>query len=340
MPCCLKKFCCISAVIFAMSMRINLNTSLNERFLPYKTHIRIGTRGSALALAQANEVRDRLLASHPHFEAASIEIVPIKTTGDRILDKNLSEIGGKGLFTKEIEEALIAKTIDIAVHSMKDMPAIIPEGLNIACILPREDPRDAFVSHKYASIGSLPQGAVVGTSSSRRQAQLLAMRPDLEIIPFRGNIGKRIEKLQHGMADAIILAVAGLNRISMQREITAIIPTETMLPAVAQGAIGIECREGDAPILEMLGTIHDTDTALRINAERAFLTVLEGSCRTPIAAYAELADNKIFLQALIASTDGKTIHRTERRGLISDAVKLGTDAGLELKALGGPDFFK
>jgi hydroxymethylbilane synthase len=317
-----------------------LTIQCSGSFLSGKPYIRIGTRGSALALAQAREVRSRLCAAHRQLTEADIEIVPIKTTGDRILDINLSEIGGKGLFTKEIEEALLAGTVDIAVHSMKDMPPHVPEGLGIACILPREDPRDAFISARFASIEALPQGAIVGTSSTRRQAQLLHMRPDLTIIPFRGNVGKRLEKLQAGMADAIILAVAGLKRIALEQHITAIIPTEQMLPAVAQGAIGIECREGDSRILSLLAAIHDEETAIRISAERAVQKVLEGSCRTPIAAYAELAGDSLHLRALIATTDGAIIHQVERRGMAADAALLGADAGSELKELGGEGFFR
>jgi hydroxymethylbilane synthase len=319
--------------------KASYNPDMCELTVPPKQHIRIGTRGSTLALAQAHEVRQRLLNAHPQCDAGMIDIVPIKTTGDRILDRNLAEIGGKGLFTKEIEEALLDGSIDIAVHSMKDMPPHVPDGLGIACILPREDPRDAFISLRFPSISALPQGAIIGTSSSRRQAQLLHLRPDLTVIPFRGNVMRRLEKLEGGMADAIILAVAGLNRINQQQHITAILSPEQMLPAVAQGAIGIECRNNDHNILELLSAIHHPQTSVRIQAERAFLTVLEGSCRTPIAAFAELSGEQLHLRTLIATTDGSIIHSTERHGNASDAAQMGHDAGLELKARGGANFF-
>ena len=307
--------------------------------MSYNPHLRIGTRGSALALAQAAEAKERLQSACPELADTTIDIIPIKTTGDRILDKNLADIGGKGLFTKEIEEALLAGTIDMAVHSMKDMPALIPAGLDIACILPREDARDAYLSPRYPSIESLPAGAIIGTSSSRRQAQLLASRPDLVIIPFRGNVGTRLDKLQQGLADATILAIAGLKRIAMEDAAQLIIPVEQMLPAVAQGAIGIECRKNDPRTNELLRQIHHYNSAVCVSAERAFLKVLEGSCRTPIAAYAELSGNTLHLRTLIATTDGSIIHRTERKGNATDAESMGTDAGQELKARGGDHFF-
>lgn len=301
--------------------------------------IRIGTRGSKLALAQAAEVASRLRAAH-HLPEEAIDIIPIATTGDMILNRNLTEIGGKGLFTKEIEELLLAGEIDMAVHSMKDMPAMIPDGLTIAALLPREDPRDAFLSGKYGSVAELPLGAVIGTSSSRRQAQLLHTRPDLKIIPFRGNVLTRLDKLlKQNLADATILAVAGLKRIHMENSITQVIETETMLPAVAQGAIGVECRSGDTVMLERLAVINHQPTAWCVQAERAFLEVLEGNCRTPMAALAELAGEHLSLRTLIATQDGITVHRTERHGTVSDAFLLGKDAGEALLKEGGPHFF-
>ncbi len=302
--------------------------------------IRIGTRGSKLALAQADEVKNRLMLAHPHLTAEAIDIVPMLTTGDAITNKNLTEIGGKGLFTKEIEEALQERRIHMAVHSMKDMPALLPGGLCIAALLEREDPRDAFLSSHYRSIHDLPEGAVIGTSSSRRQAQLLHLRPDLSIIPFRGNVLTRLDKLHHRkLADATILAVAGLKRIHMEQEITNTIPTTTMLPAVAQGAIGVECRDDDADTHALLQPLNHPDTALCIEAERAFLAVLEGNCRTPMAALARLEGTTLHLQALIATTNGRTIHRIERHSSSGEAFLLGTEAGELLKKAGGPNFF-
>ena len=299
------------------------------------TLFRIGTRGSKLALAQAYEVRARLCAAHKDLSKALIKIVPIKTTGDKILDKNLEDIGGKGLFTKEVEEALINGDIDIAVHSMKDVPAINPEPLTIDCILPREDPRDAFVSLNYASLNDLPKGATLGTSSSRRKSQLLAIRPDLRIVPFRGNVITRLEKLQHGIADATLLAMAGLNRIELSHHAREAVDTEILLPAVAQGAIGIQRRKNDTDIEARLAPLNHADSAICIEAERAFLTALEGSCRTPIAAYAELKENGLFLRTLIAARDGSKIYRTTRSGALSDAEAMGKEAAEELYAMGG-----
>ena len=216
------------------------------------------------------------------------ELVIIKTTGDRITDRPLIEAGGKGLFTKELEEALFAGDIDLAVHSMKDMPAILPQGLAISAILEREDPRDAFVSLKYASLDALPAGAVIGTSSPRRQAQVLRARPDLRVVGFRGNVETRLRKLEEGVADATFLACAGLNRLGLSQHITAAMPTDVMLPAVAQGAIGIEIRADDDATAQLIAPLNDAATALCVTAERAYLAQLEGSCRTPIAGYAEL----------------------------------------------------
>ncbi|MEI9902400.1 MAG: hydroxymethylbilane synthase [Hyphomicrobium sp.] len=247
--------------------------------------IRIGTRGSPLALAQAHQVAARLTAAHA-LAPDQCEIVIIKTTGDRITDRPLIEAGGKGLFTKELEEALYAGSIDLAVHSMKDMPALLPPGLAIAAILEREDPRDAFVSLKYASLADMPAGAIVGTSSPRRRAQVLRARPDLAVVEFRGNVETRLRKLEEGVADATFLACAGLNRLGLSRHITEVMDTAVMLPAVAQGAIGIEIRAIDETIAGLLGPLDDARTALCVAAERAYLSQLEGSCRTPIAGFA------------------------------------------------------
>lgn len=296
--------------------------------------IRIGTRGSKLALAQAYEIRDRLLAAHEGLAPEAIEIIAIKTTGDRILDRNLEDIGGKGLFTKEVEEALLEGMVDIAVHSMKDVPAHYPDALVIDCTPEREDPRDAFISRTYPSLETLPQGAILGTSSSRRKAQFLAKRPDLHIVPFRGNVLTRLEKLERGEADATILAVAGLNRIALEQHITAIMDTNIVLPAVAQGALGIQRRKNDMRIASLLAPLNHKETSLQVLAERAVLVELEGSCRTPLAAFAEIHDETLRLRALLASRDGSTLFREERTGLVSDAEAMGKDVAVALRKKG------
>jgi len=300
---------------------------------------RIGTRGSKLALVQANEVARRIaLASDAPVEEVT-EIVVISTEGDRVQDRALSEIGGKGLFTQEIEEQLADARIDVAVHSMKDMPTLLPDGLVIDCLLERADPRDAFLSLKTGSLADLPAGSRVGTSSLRRAAQVKARRPDLEVVPFRGNVDTRLRKLGEGVADATFLAVAGLTRMGLADKITASVSPEDMLPAVAQGAIGIERRVADDEAAHLLQKLHHVETGLRIAAERAFLAVLEGSCRTPIAALAEIAGKRMRLRTMILTPDGQEIHETEREGLAADAIALGEDAGQELKGRAGPNFF-
>ncbi len=303
--------------------------------------LRLGTRGSPLALAQANEVK-RLLAE-AHVELAqdgAIEIVVIKTTGDMIQDRALSAIGGKGLFTKEIEEGLQDESIDVAVHSMKDVPTWLPEGLEISTVLEREDPRDAWFSNKAASLDALPQGAVVGTASLRRQAQIKARRPDLEVITFRGSVQTRLRKLEEGQVDATLLAVAGLNRLKQAELITAALSVEEMLPAPAQGAVGLEIRSDDSRVRAYVDAIHHLPTMQRISAERACLAELDGSCRTPIAALAEIEGDQLYLRTLLASTDGSQIFRAERRGALCDAEELGRSAGQDLKAQAGETFFK
>lgn len=300
--------------------------------------LRIGTRGSPLALAQAHETRDRLMAAHGLPDAA-FSIVVIKTTGDRVLDRALSEIGGKGLFTKEIEEALLSGDIDLAVHSMKDMPTVLPDGLILAAYLPREDVRDAFVSHRHEGLAALPQGAVVGSSSLRRRAQLLHRRPDLQVVEFRGNVQTRMKKLAEGVAEATFLACAGLRRLGMEHEIRAAIPVEDMLPAVAQGAIGIETRADDAATLALLAPVGCGDTAIRLAAERAFLAGLDGSCRTPIGGLATLEDGRLRLRGEIIRPDGSERLSTERLGLVADAAAMGADAAAELRSRGGDGFF-
>jgi hydroxymethylbilane synthase len=293
--------------------------------------IRIGTRGSQLALAQANEVKNRLLGAFPELTQEQIEILKITTTGDKLLDKNLAEIGGKGLFTKEVEEALYEEKIDIAVHSMKDMPDKLPEGMIIDCILEREDPRDAFISNKAKNIDDLPEASVVGTSSVRRQSQLLALRPDLNVVPFRGNVVTRLDKLDKGEVDATFLALAGLKRIGLDGRVTSIIEQEQMLPAVAQGAIGVECLQSNEHIQRVLEKINHEPSRVRVEAERAFLIALGGSCTTPIGALAEISGDKLTLRTLIATPDGKTIHKADRAGTLSDAAAMGEDAGKELR---------
>lgn len=305
--------------------------------------LRIGTRGSPLALAQAHEVRARLQAAHPDLAPeGAISLTLIKTTGDAVLDRPLSDIGGKGLFTKEIEEALLAGSIDLAVHSMKDVPTVLPAGLEIACILPREDPRDAlFLNNGGTGLRDLASGSVVGTASLRRQALLLLVRPDLEVVSFRGNVGTRLAKLAAGEVDATLLAMAGLNRLGRPATPSAVLEPEELLPAVAQGAVGIEIRSADRATRARVAVLDDPASAIRVAAERACLTRLDGSCRTPIAAYATLAQGvtgMLHLRALIAKPDGSAAVRGERTGQAAEAAALGEDLGAELLGRAGPGF--
>lgn len=300
--------------------------------------IRIGCRGSPLARAQAETVKALLRAAHGR-PAEDCEIVIIRTTGDVQRDLPLADIGGKGMFTKEIEEALLAGTIDLAVHSMKDVPTALPEGLSIAAMLPREDPRDAFVSPRAEGIDALPDGAVVGTSSLRRGALLRWRRPDLKVVAFRGNIDTRLDKLARGEVDATLLAQAGLNRLGLDDQPRRVLTPEEMLPAVAQGAVGIECRDDDAATRARVTALDDGDTAIRIRAERALLAALDGSCRTPIAALAMIADGELWLRGSIIRPDGRVRHDGERRGTPTEAEDLGRDLGADLRARGGPEFF-
>lgn len=300
--------------------------------------LKIGTRGSPLALWQAHETRRCLMAGFGLPEEA-FEIVVIKVTGDQILDKPLKEIGGKGLFTREIEEALLAGGIDIAVHSMKDMPTIQPDGLVLDCYLERQDVRDGFVSPTVASLADLPQGAVVGSSSLRRRAQLRLRRPDLQLVEFRGNVQTRMKKLDDGVAVATFLAMAGLNRLGMAHVARSAIAPEEMLPAVAQGAIGIERRVADARMEWMLAAIHDRPTGQRLAAERAFLARLDGSCETPIAGLAVLEGDSLWLRGEILRPDGSESITGERRGLIADGAALGRDLADELLGRAPADFF-
>jgi len=300
--------------------------------------LRIGTRGSPLALAQARAVRDRLAAAHG-CAADAIEIKTIRTSGDLIQDRPLADAGGKGLFTKEIEQALIDGAIDLAVHSAKDMPTALPEGLVLAACLEREDVRDAFISRKAAALSALPAGGVVGTSSLRRQAQVRRLRPDLSVVNFRGNVETRLRKLDEGVAHATLLALAGLKRLGLAQAATAILPVEEFLPAVGQGTIAIETRAGDARVRELVAAVDHADTSAALTAERAFLAVLDGSCRTPIAGHAEVNAQSLAFRGLILRPDGSEAHETACGGARADAAAIGAEAGRELKRLAPVDFF-
>jgi hydroxymethylbilane synthase len=300
--------------------------------------LRIGTRGSKLALVQTGLVRDALAAAVPELAApGAIEIVVSKTTGDAIQDRPLSEAGGKGLFVKEIEEALLGNRIDAAVHSMKDMPTAQPAGLAISAFLPREDVRDVLIAGDVKRIADLKQGAVIGSAALRRKAQLLHLRPDLQVVNFRGNVDTRLAKQASGVVDATLLAMAGLKRLGLT--VGTPISEDEMLPAVGQGAVCIECRLDDARTRGWLAGIDHAPTATCVAAEHAMLAVLDGSCRTPIAGHATLgADGSLHLRGLILKPDGSQAIATERKGNAKDAAALGKDAGLELKQRGGPGF--
>jgi hydroxymethylbilane synthase len=300
--------------------------------------LRIGTRGSLLALAQATMVRARLAAAHG-LALERIDIRIIKTTGDSVQNRPLSEIGGKGLFTKEIEEALASGAVDIAVHSAKDMPTALPPGMIIAAVLPREDPRDVFISHKASTLRELPQGAVVGTASLRRQALVKRLRPDLAVVSFRGNVETRLRKLADGEVDATLLALAGLKRLGVADVATETLSAEAFLPAVGQGIVAIEARERDTATRNLLNAIDHAPSMTALRGERAFLTVLDGSCRTPIAGHATVEGARMRFRGLIARPDGSAYFDTEREGAVGDAVSLGADAGMELKRRAGPSFF-
>ncbi len=300
--------------------------------------LKIGTRGSPLALAQAHETRTRLARVFALPDEA-FEIVVISTTGDRVQDRPLKELGGKGLFTREIEEALLSGGIDIAVHSMKDMPVEQPAGLALDCFLPREDVRDAFVSLGEGGLADLSEGAVVGTSSLRRRAQLLNRRPDLQVVEFRGNVQTRLRKLREGVAEATFLAMAGLNRLNMADVPRVAIAPDEMLPAVAQGAIGIERRGDDTRVAEMLAAIHHAETGLRLAAERAFLAELDGSCQTPIAGLAEIGGAGLRLRGEVLRTDGSEALADEMTGAVEDGPEMGREMARKLLARAGEGFF-
>ena len=298
----------------------------------------IGTRGSPLAVAQAEETRSRLMRAHSLPKNAFL-IKIIQTTGDMVQDRPLSEIGGKGLFTVEIEQSLLNGSIDIAVHSMKDMPTSLPVGLTISTVLPREDVRDSFVSIKYKTIDELPKGSNVGTSSLRRRAQLMSRRPDLNVVEFRGNVQTRLRKLDEGVAEATFLACAGLARLKLTNLINPI-PVEEMLPAVAQGAIGIEQKSDNESIRKLLEPIHDKNTELQLLVERSFLAELDGSCRTPIGGLARISDKKVIFHGEILRPDGSQIFKDVWNGSVTEAEYIGKKAGKILKEKGGDDFFK
>jgi len=289
--------------------------------------LRIATRKSPLALWQAEHVTAQLKAAHPGLE---IELLGMSTQGDKILDTPLAKIGGKGLFVKELEQGMLDGQADIAVHSMKDVPVHLPDGLHLPIIMEREDPHDAFVSNHYANLDALPEGARVGTSSLRRQCQLAARRPDLQIMPLRGNVNTRLKKLDDGDYDAIILAAAGLKRLGFGARIRDAISAEQSLPAIGQGAIGIECRSDDARINELIAPLHDTDTADRVRAERAFNERLEGGCQVPIGGHAVLEGDQLWLRGLVGTPDGSELIEGEIRGPRADAQALGIALAEEL----------
>jgi hydroxymethylbilane synthase len=297
-----------------------------------RTLLRIGTRASLLAVTQSTWVKTQIEKAHPQVR---VELVKITTKGDRILDVPLAKVGGKGLFVKEIEDALLAGEVDLAVHSMKDVPTELPEGLHIGIIPIRETAQDAFISVKYAALDALPLGATIGTSSLRRKSQLAALRPDLQIVDLRGNIDTRLRKLDEGMYDAIILAGAGLNRLGLHQRITTLLDPEQMLPAISQGSLGIELRKDDSELLEGLAFLHDRHTAVTVAAERAFLLRLEGGCQVPIGAHATLSDSTVTLTGLIASVDGRQLIKDTTAGPTEQAAILGTSLAETLLAQGG-----
>lgn len=300
--------------------------------------ITIGTRGSPLALAQAEETRSTLTGAFG-LPPDAVTITSIKTTGDQITDRSLIDAGGKGLFTKEIDEALLDGTVDIAVHSAKDLPTWLPDGIVIAACLPREDVRDAFLSPFAETLADLEEGAVLGTSSPRRKAMALRLRPDLEVVDLRGNVETRMRKLAEGEADATLLALAGLRRLGLADRARSTLPPLEWLPAIGQGAIAITAREDDADIRAMLAQIDDVPTSIALSAERACLSVLDGSCRTPIGGWAQPEGEWLAFDAIIVKPDGSVAHRATRGGAVEDAEQIGADAGAELVGQGGPDFF-
>jgi len=304
--------------------------------------VKLGTRGSPLALAQAYQTRDRLQEAFPELqEEGAIKLCVIKTTGDKVLDQPLADIGGKGLFTREIDAALLDGRIDIAVHSMKDVPTYLPEGTILPCNLPREDVRDAFISVKYKSLADLPAGATIGSASLRRESQLRA-NYDVECVNFRGNVQSRLRKLNEEVVDATLLAYAGLRRLGLTEHVTSILELDDMLPAIAQGAIGIACRTGDERQIKYLEALNHEETFIAVTCERAFLAALDGSCRTPIAGYAmKTEEGELYFRGLIATMDGKEVLKCEKKGpwTLESALAIGTELGADLKKKAGADFF-
>jgi len=311
---------------------------MKNNFPSPSSPLRIGTRGSPLALAQAYETRKRL-TNALNISEDSFEIVVISTSGDRILDRPLKEVGGKGLFTKEIEQDMLDGKIDIAVHSMKDMPVEQPDGLTLGCYLPREDVRDAFVSSRYKNVNELPSGSKVGTSSLRRKAQLKFSRPDLEVVEFRGNVQTRLKKLKDGVATCTFLAMAGLNRLGLDEVAQSTMNPNEMLPAIAQGAIGIEWREEDEQISDILKKIHHEETGQRLNTERAFLAELDGSCQTPIAGLAIIEGSSLKFTGQVLRTDGSESISETAFGDIEDGPRLGREMAQKILSQAGPEFF-
>lgn len=304
--------------------------------------LRIGTRGSPLAMAQAFETRERLQEKFPELqEDGAIEICVLKTQGDMILDKSLMELGGKGLFTKELDTALLSNEVDICVHSMKDVPTWLPEGTILPCNLPREDTNDAFIykDGSVKKIEELPDGSVIGTASLRRQSQLMSKNPTFKCVNFRGNVQTRLRKLDEGVVDATLLAIAGLKRMNMDSCATSVLDWDEMLPAVSQGAIGIQCRSDDERSLKYITALNDPDTKVCVDCERAFLEALDGNCKTPIAGQARIIDGKLFFRGLIAMPDGTEKYETSAEGDPADAHDIGLKAGRELKEQAGDKFF-
>jgi hydroxymethylbilane synthase len=337
--------CVGSATAFAPA-QVNTAKSQNTALFMAEGDVqplRIGTRGSPLALAQAYETRKRLIENFPELEAdGAIEICVLKTQGDMILDKSLMELGGKGLFTKELDTALLGNEVDICVHSMKDVPTWLPEGTVLPCNLPREDTNDAFIykDGSVKTIEDLPDNSVIGTASLRRQAQLMAKNPTLKCVNFRGNVQTRLRKLDDGVVDATLLAIAGLKRMDMDGCATSVLDWDEMLPAVAQGAIGIQCRDDDERSLKFIEKLNHPPTKACVDCERAFLEALDGNCKTPIAGQARIIDGKIVFRGLIAMPDGSVKYETTAEGAIEDAKSIGKKAGQELKAEAGDKFFE
>jgi len=299
-----------------------------------RKQIKIGTRASLLAVTQSSMIKDFIEKQHP---GVSVELVKITTTGDKILDVPLAKVGGKGLFVKELEDALLDGRADLAVHSMKDVPTELPDGLHLGVVTERENPRDAFISNNYANIEALPQGAKVGTSSLRRKSQIACLRPDLVIEDLRGNVDTRLRKLDEGMYDAIILASAGLNRLGKSDRITSLVEPDQMLPAIGQGALGIELRTDDTELQEGLSFLNHVPTAIAVTAERAFLLRLEGGCQVPIGAFATVEGDTVTLTGLIASVDGKQIIKEKASGPVGDAGAIGTQLAEKLLGMGGKE---